>query len=135
MAAWRQPDIDAGRPGPPKAGRFLNRGTDSQGIDRPDLGHGGETIALITVPGKGQQPAGETSDLLVHDPAYGQEGPRGFLKEATLANQIFDPTKRTLSPALPMTGPWFLSKPRICFSRLHFTVTKYARLSHIARTP
>jgi len=74
MAARGQPEVGADRPGTSEAARFVDSGTEGQGIDRPDPRHSHETTALIIVPGQDHQLVGETDDLTAYSLAHGKEG-------------------------------------------------------------
>src|SRR5271167_1445209 len=66
----------------------------------PIPGHGHETTALITVPGQGQQLAGETSDLPAHNLVHGKQGANGYLQKPILANQLFSPAAEDIATRL-----------------------------------
>ena len=91
MAARRQPEIGADRPGAPEAGWVIDRGAERQGGDRPDPRHGHETAAVLVPSRQAQQLAIEVGDLSANFLAHRQKRSNGLLKVRILGDEFFGP--------------------------------------------
>ncbi len=91
MAARRQPEVGADRPGASEAAWFVDRGAEGQGIDRPDPRHGHGASAVKVVPRQGQKLTIEAGALSAHDLAHAKEGTYRLLQQAMLTNEFLGP--------------------------------------------
>ena len=104
IAARRQSDIGAHRPGAPEAGRLVDHRAESQGGDRSDARHRHGAPAVGVIPRQAQELAVESGDLSPDLLADLQKGSNGLPQKTVLAKQLLDPATEDSAARLARTS-------------------------------